>query len=164
VDGIEVCPKRKMVDKLARLKIKKGCQEVDGMTALAYSRSRHANKYSDLGRVGQQREVVSAIGHKVLSPWTVVNPFRYWSVNMAAARSVRVSDGTGPIDMARFGWGLMHVDGDNGLTCSVPVANFAVDWDRERSEKLFEYIREDDTEGIPKSLCTPTGLPKSTTG
>jgi len=164
VGGVEVCPKRKMVDKRARLKIKKGCQDVDGMTALAYSRSRHANRFSDLGRVGQQREVVSAIGHKVLSPWTFVNPFRYWDVLMATARSVRVSDGTGPIDLARFGWGLMHVDGDNGLTCSVPVLNFEVDWDPRRSEKLFEHIRQDDTEGIPKSLCTKTGLPKSTTG
>ena len=164
IGGVEICPKRKMVDKRARLNIKKGCQDVDGMTALAYSRSRHANRFSDLGRVGQQREVVSAIGREVVSPWTVLNPFRYWDLNMAGARSVRVSDGTGPIDLARFAWAMTHVDGEDGLTCTVPVADFAVHWDPERSERMFKYIREDDTEGIPKSLCTPTGLPKSTTG
>lgn len=33
--GVEICPKVDMADKLARLDIKKGCQEVDGLTALA---------------------------------------------------------------------------------------------------------------------------------
>ena len=42
VGGIEICPKDNMKDKLAGLNIKKGCQEVDGKTALAYARSRHA--------------------------------------------------------------------------------------------------------------------------
>jgi LCP family protein required for cell wall assembly len=164
VGGVEICPKQRMVDKRARLNIKKGCQGVDGMTALAYSRSRHANKFSDLGRVGQQREVVSAIGREVVSPWTALNPVRYWNLNMAGAESIRVSDGTGPIDLARFAWAMTHVDGQDGLTCTVPVADFEVHWDAERSKQMFKYIREDDTEGIPKSLCTPTGLPKSTTG
>jgi LCP family protein required for cell wall assembly len=164
VGGVEICPKQRMVDKRARLNIKKGCQDVDGMTALAYSRSRHANKFSDLGRVGQQREVVSAIGGKVVSPWTLLNPLRYWKLNMAGARSIRVSKGTGPIDLARFAWAMTHVNGKDGLTCTVPVADFAVHWDADRSKQMFKYVREDDTEGIPKSLCTPTGLPKSTTG
>jgi LCP family protein required for cell wall assembly len=164
IGGVEICPQQRMVDKRARLDVKKGCQEVDGMTALAYSRSRHANKYSDLGRVGQQREVVSAIGSEVVSPWTVLNPFRYWDLSMAGAESVRVSDGTGPIDLARFAWAMTHVDGKDGLTCTVPVADFAVHWDPERSQQMFRHVREDDTDGIPKSLCTPTGLPKSQTG
>ena len=34
VGGIEICPKENMKDKLAGLNIKKGCQEVDGATAL----------------------------------------------------------------------------------------------------------------------------------
>ena len=29
---------------------------------------------------------------------------------------------------------------------------------------MFEYINEDDTDDIPKALCTPTGLPKGVTG
>jgi hypothetical protein len=42
----------------------------------------------------------------------------------------------------------------------VPIADFAVNWDQERSEQMFEYIRTDDTGSIPKSLCTPTGFAK----
>ena len=37
VGGIEICPDKKMDDKDAGLNIKKGCQEVDGTTALAYA-------------------------------------------------------------------------------------------------------------------------------
>ena len=42
--------------------IKKGCQEVDGATALAYARSRHTSGIGDIDRVRRQREVVSAVG------------------------------------------------------------------------------------------------------
>ena len=62
VGGIEVCPKANMKDKLAGLNIKKGCQEVDGKTALAYARSRHTSGIGDIDRVRRQREVVSAVG------------------------------------------------------------------------------------------------------
>ena len=35
-----------------------------------------------------------------------------------------------------------------------------MNWDEERSQQMFQHILEDDTESIPKSLCTPTGFPK----
>ena len=37
-------------------------------------------------------------------------------------------------------------------------------WDQERSRAAVRAIIEDDTDDIPKSLCTPTGLPKGVTG
>jgi hypothetical protein len=79
---------------------------------------------------------------------------------MAGARAVRVSVGSSPFAMAQWAIAMTRVDGDNGLTCGVPVADFAVNWDQERSEQLFELIRQDDTESIPQSLCTPTGFPR----
>ncbi len=48
VGGIEICPKQAIKDPLAKLNIKKGCQEVDGAVALGYSRSRHAYAQGDL--------------------------------------------------------------------------------------------------------------------
>ncbi|MGB0102286.1 MAG: LCP family protein, partial [Nocardioides sp.] len=38
VGGIEICPTQAMKDPLAKLDIKKGCQEADGATALGYAR------------------------------------------------------------------------------------------------------------------------------
>jgi LCP family protein required for cell wall assembly len=164
VGGIEICPERKMNDKQANLDIPKGCQDVDGVTALGYARSRKTDpRFGDLTRARHQREVVSAIGREATSPWTVINPVRYWRTNMAGAETFSVSEGTGPIALARFAWAMTRVDGDNGLTCGVPIADTAVNWDQERSERMFQRIIDDDTEGIGKDLCTPTGLPKSLT-
>jgi LCP family protein required for cell wall assembly len=159
VGGITICPTQRMVDPRANLKIRKGCQKVDGVTALGYSRSRHVSKYGDIDRARHQREVVSAIGAKVKSPWTFINPIRYYRVNDAATSSLTVSKGTGPVALAKFGIAMTRVNGTSGLTCSMPIADQAIHWDRQRALALLKYIKTDATADIPKRLCTPTGLP-----
>ena len=59
---------------------------------------------------------------------------------------------------------MTRVNGENGLTCGVPIADLAVNWDEERSQQMFQHVIEDDTDGIPKSLCTPSGLPQGVAG
>ena len=142
VGGITICPTQRMVDRRANLKIKKGCQEVDGVTALGYARSRHVSQYGDLDRARHQREVVSAIGSEVKSPWTFINPVRYFRVNKAATSSLRISEGTGPIALAKFGLAMTRVNGKSGLTCSMPIADQAIHWDRERALALLKYIKD----------------------
>jgi LCP family protein required for cell wall assembly len=160
VGGIEICPKKAIKDPQAKLNIKKGCQEVDGGQALGYSRSRKAYAQGDIQRAQAQREVVSAIGREVASPWSVINPFRYWNLNMAATKAVAVGEGMGPIRAVMWASAMTNVDGEDGLTCGVPIADLSVQWDEKRSEQMFQAIREDDTDSIPKKLCTPTGIPK----
>ncbi len=159
VGGVTVCPKERMIDPKANLRIRKGCQEVGGVKALGYARSRYVSQYGDLDRARRQREVVSAIGAEVKSPWTFINPIRYFRVNQAATSSLRTSKGTGPIALARFGLAMTRVNGTSGLTCSMPIADQAINWDRERALELLKFIKEDRTGDIPKRLCTPTGLP-----
>ena len=160
VGGVEICPTTAMKDPLANLDIEKGCQEADGKTALGYARSRHTSNIGDIDRAKHQREVVSAIGKEGLSPWTFLNPVRYYRLNMAGAESFNVSDGTSPLALGRFAFAMTRVNGDSGLTCGVPIRDLAVTWDEERSQQLFQHIIEDDTAGIPGQLCTPTGMPK----
>ena len=160
VGGVEICPKTAMQDKLANLDVKAGCQEADGPTALAYARSRHAQKLGDIDRAQHQREVVSAVGKKVVSPWTVLNPFRYWRLNMAGVDSVAFGEGTNPIRAALFASAMTHVNGDNGLTCGVPIADLAVHWDPDRAKQMFRAIIEDETDKVGKSLCSPSGQPQ----
>ncbi len=158
VGGIEICPETAMNDPEAELDIPKGCQEADGATALGYARSRKTQSLGDIDRARHQREVVSAIGSEVVSWQTVVNPLRYWNVVTSGAESVRVSDGTGPVAAAKFALGMTRVDGESGLTCGVPIADLAVNWDRERADQLFRLIAEDRTDEIGKDLCLPTGI------
>jgi len=157
VGGIEVCPKRGMVDKLAGLKIKKGCQEVDGATALAYARSRHTSGIGDIDRVRRQREVVSAVGKAVLSPWTVLNPVRWWRLNHEIPDFFTFGEGMGPARAGMWATAMTRVDGDAGLTCVVPLQDLAVHWHPERAPEMFKKIIEDDTDSIDKKLCSPTG-------
>jgi LCP family protein required for cell wall assembly len=159
VGGVQICPETAMKDEKASLDIPEGCQNADGPTALGYARSRQTQSLGDIDRARHQREVVSAIGSEVVSWQTFVNPLRYWNVVNAGASSVRVSDGTGPVAAGRFALGMTRVDGKSGLTCGVPIADLAVNWDPERSEQLFQLIREDRTDEVTKDLCLPTGMP-----
>jgi LCP family protein required for cell wall assembly len=160
VGGIEICPKEAMNDPQANnLDIKKGCQEADGVTALGYARSRKTSALGDIDRARRQREVVGAVGSEAASPWSVINPLRYARLNSAGAESLAVGKDTGPIDTARFAWAMTRVSGKNGITCSVPIVDLAVTWDRERALRLFKLIKEDRTEDVRKRLCGPSGLP-----
>jgi LCP family protein required for cell wall assembly len=157
VGGITICPTHDMNDKLANLHVKKGCQHADGRVALAYARSRHADpKLGDIARGGQQRQVVNAVGDKALSPWTFLNPFRYWDLNMSAADSLTVDQDLSVIGMGRFAWGMTHAK----LNCVVPISDLGVHLDPTRSKQMFKLIRDDNTDGVGKNLCTQSGLPR----
>ncbi|HET6651245.1 MAG TPA: LCP family protein [Nocardioides sp.] len=158
VGGIEICPKTAMKDPQANLDIEKGCQEADGTTALGYARSRKTSALGDIDRARHQREVVSAVGSEAVSPWSVINPVRYFRLADSGSDSLRVGKDTSLLSTMRFAWAMTRVDGDSGLTCGVPIADLAVNWDQERADRLFELIREDRTEDVPKSLCKPSGL------
>lgn len=158
VGGIEICPEKRMVDRRANLDIRKGCQDVDGVTALGYARSRHTSGIGDIDRAKHQREVVSAIGAEVKSPWTILNPVRYWRINQAGTSSLRVDEDSGPVDLARFAWAMTQVNGKDGLTCSMPIRDLAVHWDTERALALLRLIKADRTDDIPERLCQPTGM------
>jgi len=160
VGGIEICPDQPMKDPLANLDIKTGCQEADGKTALGYARSRHTSTLGDIDRARHQREVVGAVGSEAMSPWSILNPVRYFRLASSGAQSLAVGEDTGPIDTARFAIAMTRVGGDNGLTCTVPIVDLAVHWDRDRALELFELVKEDRTADISNDLCRPSGLAK----
>ena len=160
VNGVQICPKQAMNDDLAGLHIKAGCQHANGATALAYARSRHTYATGDIGRGEAQRAVIGQVAHEAASPWSVINPFRYWSLNFAGADALTVGDNVGPIDMARFAWAVRKVSGksSDGKSCTVPLADLSVHWDTDRAKALFHKIQEGDTDHISKRLCSKTGL------
>jgi LCP family protein required for cell wall assembly len=159
VGGITVCTKTKLDDPLAKLHMTKGCHHVDGITALAYSRTRHTQQLGDIDRANNQRKVVAQVGSKVKSPWTILNPVRYVRVADAGASSLRISKGTGPFALGRFAWAMTRLGGGSGRTCSMPISDLAVHWDRTRALALMKLIKEDRTADVGKRLCTASGLP-----
>ena len=163
VGGITICPTTNMKDPLAGLNVKKGCQQADGVKALAYSRSRHAQKLGDLGRGEAQSEVIGQIGKRVATPSTLINPFKLNGLKDAAS-GIGVGKDMSTLAIARFAWAFKSVSGGSALTCGVPISDMYIHWDEARSKKMFGYIKSDRTEDIPANLCTPSGLPKSVTG
>jgi LCP family protein required for cell wall assembly len=161
IGGVKICPSRNIDDRRANLHVKKGCQTADGATALSWSRSRHAfPRYGDIRRAQHQRAIVNAIGHGVKSPWTFLNPVRYFRINDGVTSSLRVDDDMSVLSAANFAWAMSRVNGSSGMTCGMPISDLAVHWDRSRALKLLGYLKTDRTDDIPKGLCTQTGLEK----
>lgn len=155
--GIEICPEENIKDKDARLNITKGCQEVDGKTALAYSRSRKAFATGDIARGQHQREVIGAIGDAARSPSTVLNPWTYTRVATTAAESLAVGDEVSMPSFAWFAWKLARAIGGDGRSCTVPIADLSVQWDRERAIEYFGHLKKGTTDQLGE-LCTESGM------
>jgi LCP family protein required for cell wall assembly len=160
VGGVTVCPKTSINDpKAGHLKMHKGCQHVDGHTALSYSRSR-AFPNGDITRALHQREVIGAVGSQAASWKTVILPWRYFNLNKSAAQAVQVGQDVSPIDVLRFAWAMAHVGGSNTKRCVVPYSDLgaatsagsAVIWDAKRAHVLFAAIRSGDTSSVH---CAP---------
>ena len=97
-------PEASMKDPLARLDIKKGCQEVDGATRSATRGRGTPPRIGDITRAKHQREVVSAVGYEVLSPWTFINPVRYWRLANAMPDFFAFGEGMGPVGAGGGRW------------------------------------------------------------
>ncbi len=156
VGGVEVCSPRAIKDVKAGLDIPKGCQEMDGATALGYARARYSDPRGDLGRVDRQRQVLAAIAGRTLSPGVVLAPWRAIPAASAGGSALVVDDGTTPVGLARFVLAMRAVAGGNGVSLTVPIGNAdlrtpagsAVQWDAVKSKKLFTALKTDDTAAI----------------
>ncbi|WP_447647147.1 hypothetical protein [Nocardioides zeae] len=113
---------------------------------------------SDLDRVQNQREVVSAVGSKAANPLNVLLPWRYVRLNVAATSFIAVDEETNVVEAARMGLALRAIGG-GARNCTVPLADSSAEsWDETRSSALFEAIATDETDTITDDLCTATGL------
>lgn len=156
VGGVEVCPENPIQDRDSHLDIPAGCQMLDGVTGLGYVRMRKADPRGDLGRVERQREVIAQITKRAISPWTLLNPFAYWRLNMAASHTLHRGDGTNVFEMGSAGLGFVAIMRGGGLQMTVPVAdaNYMTDvgstilWDEAAATRIFDAIASGDTTSL----------------
>jgi LCP family protein required for cell wall assembly len=149
VGGVELCPTRAIKDKKSGLDIDKGCQAMDGPTALGYVRARYFDPKGDLGRVERQQEFLGAIFDRSTKPSVALNPVRVVRAADAGTQALTVDEDDGPVDLARFALAMRAVAGDKGIKTTVPVADpnyrtrvgSVVLWDRSRARALFNSLR-----------------------
>jgi LCP family protein required for cell wall assembly len=157
VGGVNICVKQPIKDPKAGIDLKKGCQEMDGGTALGYVRTR-ATARADLDRVVRQRQFFSAVVKKVADPGVLLNPFTSVPLAFAATDSVSVDTGTGAFNLLSLGLAM----GDGPITTTVPVAGTptlpgvgsVVQWDRDKAVRLFDALAAD--QAVPKDLLEKT--------
>lgn len=145
VGGIEACFDKAINDKNSGLRVEAGCQLLDGPQSLAYVRMRYSDPKGDLGRIERQQKYVAAVIDQVISWQTVVNPFRQLAIVNAALAAVTVDEGTGAIDLARFGVGMGQIAQGKGEVTTVPMdeadhwegGQWVIHWDDAASDELF---------------------------
>ena len=130
------------------MNVKKGCQQMDGPTSLAYVRMRYADPKGDLGRAERQQEYIKAVATKTANPLTFLNPFKMFSVDKAAASSLTVDEGTGIVADARMAMAMSMISAGLGEQTTVPIESDsywvggqqAVKWNTAQALDLFATI------------------------
>ena len=141
--GVEICVAEPIDDPLANINLQPGCQEMDGPTALGYVRTR-ATAQGDLDRVARQREFMTTLVTRVLSPSVYLNPFRMARLLWVTPTLLTVNSDDHAWNLARIVIALR-----GGLeTETVPIGGFAdtevgnvVLWDDAAAEALFASLR-----------------------
>ncbi|AOZ73448.1 hypothetical protein BK816_03280 [Boudabousia tangfeifanii] len=100
--GVELCLDFDVNDERSELVWQKGCHQVDGKTALAFSRMRYGDPRGDLGRQDRQRQVLSKIVQKATSAGTILNPGKQLALVRAATGSLEVDRNTSLVDLMKM--------------------------------------------------------------
>jgi LCP family protein required for cell wall assembly len=156
--GIEMCLPKAIKDRDSHIDLPKGCQNLDGTTALGYVRMRKADPRGDLGRVERQREMLAAVAKKAASPATVVNPVRYWTLSNASTQAVTLDEDTSLFGFGRLALAMRSISNGNGYTLAVPIADAnastsagsAMLWDEEKAKALFSDLARGNTGDLQK--------------
>ena len=140
-----MCPSDPVDDPLAGINLPAGCQVLDGPKALGYVRSR-ATPRADLDRMSHQREFMSAMLQRAVSPAVWLNPWRWYAVPRAVLAALTVNDGAHVWSLGRLAWALHGAL----TTVTVPIGEFTgnesgdvVIWDATTAAALFDALRSD---------------------
>ncbi|ETK34852.1 LCP family protein [Microbispora sp. ATCC PTA-5024] len=155
IGGVNICVKQDIKDHKAGINLKKGCQDMDGGTALGYVRTRATGAIPDYDRTQRQRQFFAAVVQKAASPGTLLNPFSSVPLALSAADSVAVDPDTGLFDLLSVGLAMRG----GPVTTAVPVGSLptingaaVVKWDTQKALRLFEALAQD--KQVPKDVLT----------
>lgn len=149
--GVTVCTPQPINDPKSGLRLPVGKSNVDGPTALAYSRARYSlTGGSDLGRIDRQQQFMSAVVHKALS-----EPAKFPGVLSASLNAIRADEGLSKGTLAALATQMKGMSTDSIAFTTVPLSNSdytvtmggqrqsTVLWDQSASERLFQEIEDD---------------------
>jgi LCP family protein required for cell wall assembly len=150
--GVTVCTNQPINDPKSGLRLPAGTSNVDGPTALAYSRARYTlTGGSDLGRIDRQQQFMSAVVHKALSA-----PTKFPGFLSAALDAIRADKGLSKGTLTSLAMQMRGMSTDSIAFTTVPLANAdyltsingsakqsTVLWDDKAGNELFGDIERD---------------------
>ncbi|TDP92150.1 LCP family protein [Labedaea rhizosphaerae] len=164
VGGVDICVKKAINDPKAGIKLKAGCQELDGKNALGYVRTR-ATARADLDRVTHQREFISALTDKATSFGTMINPFRMIPLIADAPDAITVDSGDHLWNLPGLAFAMSGAGDGSLITTTVPWDAAAshnvsgigsvIEWDDKKAPQFFDDLNHD--RAIPADLINSTG-------
>ncbi|WP_235827035.1 LCP family protein [Actinomyces culturomici] len=120
-----------------------GCHDVDGTTALAFSRMRYSDPEGDIGRTKRQRQVISKVVSKALSPSTLINPAKTLKVERAGSASFTVDESDSVLDVAKLVLAFRS-SSKSGLMGTPPIESLDYTTDAGGSAVLLQDTTADD--------------------
>ncbi|WP_405872130.1 LCP family protein [Streptomyces sp. NBC_00005] len=168
VDGVQVCLKKPIDDKAAKLKLPAGRVTLDGEQALGYVRARKSlGNGSDTDRMDRQQRFLGALVNKVQSNDVLLNPVKLYPVLDAATSSLTTDPDLaslrGLYELVR---GLRHIPTEQVQFLTVPRESYVYNANRDQlvepeAEKLFEQLRRDAplavAQGVPRDPSAKSG-------
>ncbi|MEU1872689.1 LCP family protein [Streptomyces sp. NPDC019793] len=164
LDGVEVCLRRPVDDKDAKLRLPAGRVTLDGEQALGYVRARKSlGDGSDTDRMDRQQRFLGALVNKVQSNDVLLNPVKLYPVLDAATSSLTtdpdLANLRGLYDLVR---GLRGIPAERVQFLTVPRESYTGDANRDQlvqpaAEKLFTRLRTDEPVTITASREDSTG-------
>jgi LCP family protein required for cell wall assembly len=149
--GVTVCTEQPINDPKSGLRLPAGKSNVDGPTALAYSRARYTlTGGSDLGRIDRQQQFMSAVVHKALS-----EPAKFPAFLSASLDAIRADKNLSKNTLTSLAMQMKGMSTDSIAFATVPLSNSnylvsiggqqqsTVLWDQKSGDRLFQEIEND---------------------
>ncbi|MEU0165633.1 LCP family protein [Streptomyces iakyrus] len=150
VDGVEVCLRRPIDDRAAKLRLPAGRVTLDGEQALGYVRARKTlGDGSDTERMERQQRFLGALVNKVRSNDVLLNPVKLYPVLDAATSSLTTDPELASLrGLYALVRGLRDIPMEQVQFLTVPRESYAYDANRDQlvepaAERLFERLRTD---------------------
>ncbi|MFD8736911.1 LCP family protein [Streptomyces sp. NPDC059618] len=157
VDGVEVCLKKPIHDKAAKLNLPAGKVVLDGEQSLGYVRARKSiGNGSDTDRMDRQQKFLGALISKVRSDDVLLNPAKLYPVLDAATSSLTTDPGLaslrGLYDLVR---GMRDIPTEHIRFLTVPRTSYVLDPNRDQlvepdAARLFARLRADEPVAVAK--------------
>jgi len=164
LDGVEVCLRKPVDDKDAKLKLPAGRVTLDGEQALGYVRARKSlGDGSDTDRMDRQQRFLGALVSKVQSNDVLLNPVKLYPVLDAATSSLTTDPGLASLrDLYDLVRGLRGIPTERVQFLTVPRESYSGDANRDQlvqpaAEKLFTRLRTDEPVTVTASRRDSTG-------